>query len=68
MPTYVQIIVTEGHLLSAVYFINRGLVQILQAFEQVATLSDTDNFGLEAYRTSATSGKQGQAVSSICSM
>lgn len=51
-----QLIVTEGHVLTSVYFINRGLVQLIQSGEQIGALSDADNFGLEDYRISASTG------------
>ena len=44
-----QLIVFEGHPLTAVYFINRGYVQLMQRMHPVGTLRDNDNFGLDDY-------------------
>jgi hypothetical protein len=44
-----QLIVFEGHPLTAVFFINRGLVQLLERAQPIGTLRDNENFGLDDY-------------------
>ena len=42
---------------SSVYFINRGLVQLLERMQPVGLLRDNENFGLDDWLTSLESGK-----------
>ena len=53
-----QLIVFEGHPLMAVYFINRGLVQLLQRMRPIGALRDNENFGLDDYAVSLDEGKE----------
>merc|ERR1711907_218963 len=52
-----QLIVFEGHPLTAIYFINRGLVQLLERTIPVGTLRDNDSFGLDDYTSAQQIGK-----------
>ena len=47
-----QPIVFEGHPLVSVYFINRGLIQLLERTQAIATLRDNENFGLDEFMMS----------------
>ena len=52
-----QLIVFEGHPLTAVYFINRGLVQLLARMQPIALLRDNENFGFDDFIGTLDSGK-----------
>ena len=52
-----QLIVFEGNPLTAIYFINRGLVQLLERTMPVGTLRDNDSFGLDDYTIGQQTGK-----------
>jgi len=56
-----QTIIVQGHALRAVYFINKGMVQLWESGTLVATLRDNDNFGLDDYRDLAM--QTGDAIS-----
>lgn len=56
-----QVIVVSGQLLTAIYFINKGMVQLTNAAEQMM-LRDNDNIGSEDYVASALAGEEDSAV------
>jgi len=44
-----QVIVREGLALTSIYFINRGIVQVVAHEMAVGTMTNNDNFGLDDY-------------------
>ena len=52
-----QLLVFEGHSLHAVYFINRGHIQLLERTVHVALLRDHDNFGIDDFMLGYTTNK-----------
>ena len=51
-----QLIVFEGTPLTTIFFINRGLVQLLERTQSVGSLRDGDNFGLGDFVTAYHAG------------
>lgn len=56
-----QVIVIEGHLLTAIYFINKGMVQLTNGEEHVV-LRDHDNIGSDDFVAAALAGDGASAV------
>jgi len=52
-----QLIVFEGHPLASIYFINRGLVQLLERMQPTGLLRDNENFGIDDYVQSLATSK-----------